>query len=357
MAAEVQNPESIQYKCPNCNADLRFNPKKQGFSCEFCDSFFTVEECKSANEQMQAETEEKIPAQKEFAEGNQVFICQSCGAELITDFNTTATECVYCHNPIVLKGRLSGEYRPSKVIPFKIEKQKAEEIFHAWCAKRKFLPKDFVSDSQLLHLHGVYVPFWVADCDIHGYMQAECKKTKHWTSGDYRYTEVQEFQAVRDASLKFEGIPADGESKIPDDLMEAIEPFDYRETKNFEMAYLSGFLSDKYDVNKQQVFPRVKNRAVNGSDQMLRSSMVGYSSVRVTNSEMSVLRTKWQYMLLPVWFMTFQYHDKRYDFAINGQTGKQAGTPPLDQKKLALVCTLIVLAGTILGFLGGLLLA
>ena len=62
MSSDAQNMESIQYKCPNCNADLRFNPKKQGFSCEFCDSFFTIEECKTANEQMQADAQEAAPA-------------------------------------------------------------------------------------------------------------------------------------------------------------------------------------------------------------------------------------------------------------------------------------------------------
>ena len=80
MSSEM---ESIQYKCPNCNADLRFNPKKQGFACEFCDSFFTPEECKAANEQMQSDAVQAAPAHDEFAENNQLYICQSCGAELI----------------------------------------------------------------------------------------------------------------------------------------------------------------------------------------------------------------------------------------------------------------------------------
>lgn len=345
-----------QYKCPNCSAELRFHPKKQGFVCEYCDSYFTPEECRSANEQMHTHEQEIAPGREEFAEHNNLYVCPSCGAELMTDQNTSATECYYCHNPVVLKGRLSGEYRPAKVIPFKITREEAHGIFKDWCGKRRFLPKDFISESQLLHMAGVYVPFWVADCNIHGQMKAVCKKIRTWTSGDYRYTETKEYDVFRDATIRFEGIPADGASKIEDALMEAIEPFDYNDTKDFEMSYLSGFLSDKYDVNKSQVFPRVRNRAVNGSDQMLRSSMTGYDSVRVTQSDMQVLRTEWQYMLLPVWFMTFQYQGKQYAFAINGQTGKQVGTPPLAQGKLLALCVGIAAAMTALGFLGGLLL-
>ncbi|MDE5884910.1 MAG: hypothetical protein K2H29_07560 [Oscillospiraceae bacterium] len=358
MSANANSSEdlnSVQYRCPNCGGDLRFHPQKQGFACEYCDSFFTPEECQQANSQMAQEAQAQIPAQDAFAEENQVFLCQSCGAELITDSDTSATECVYCHNPVILKGRLSGEYRPSRIIPFQIDKDKATEIFKNWCGKRKFLPKDFTSDSQLIHLHGVYVPFWVADCHIHGVMQAECHKVRKWNSGDYHYKEVKEFDVFREADLHFDGIPADGQSKVKDALMEAIEPFDYRDTVDFDMSYLSGFLSDKYDVNKSQVFPRIRNRAVNGSDQLLRSSMTGYDSVRVIRSDMNILSTKWQYMLLPVWFMRYEYKGKPYDFAINGQTGAQAGTPPLDQKKLGLLCVLIALVCGIIGFIGGLL--
>lgn len=348
------NSSVQQYHCPNCSAELRFDPKKQGFGCEYCGSFFTPEECKAANEKLHLEQKEMAPQQEEFAENTNLYTCPSCGAELMTDQNTSATECYYCHNPVVLKGRLSGEYRPARVIPFKINKEQAHDIFKGWCKKRWFLPKTFSSESQLLHMQGVYVPFWVADCDVSGEMHAICKRIRSWTSGSYRYTEVKEFDVYRHASIQFNGIPADGASKIEDELMEAIEPFDYKETVDFEMAYLSGFLSDKYDIDRAGVFPRVSRRAVNGSDQLLRASMVGYDSVRVTQSDMHILGTKWQYMLLPVWFMTYQYKGKQYAFAINGQTGKQAGTPPLCKGKLMAVSAAVAVLCTALGVIGGL---
>lgn len=346
-----------QFICPNCAAGLQFDPKKQGFTCEYCMSFFTPDECRAANDRIKSDAEEEAPKRTEFEENAQLYSCPSCGAELVTDQNTSATECYYCHNPVVLQGRLSGNFRPSKVIPFKIDRAGAHNIFKTWCKRRWFLPKEFTSESQLLHMQGVYVPFWVADCDIHGQMHAACKKIRRWTSGSYAYTETKEYDVFRDASIQFLGIPADGASKIEDELMEAIEPFNYDDAVDFEMTYLSGFLSDKYDVNKQQVFPRVRNRAVNGSDQLLRSSMTGYNSVRVTRSDMHILGTKWQYMLLPVWFMTYQYKGKQYAFAINGQTGKQAGTPPLNTGKLLRVCALIVAGCTLLGLIGGLIAA
>ena len=52
--------------------------------------------------------------------------------------------------------------------------------------------------------------------------------------------------------------------------------------------------------------------------------------------------------------MSYKYKDKVYEFAINGQTGKLAGTPPLDIRRLRLTC-LGLGAGiaVVLGLLGG----
>ena len=53
-----------------------------------------------------------------------LFLCPNCGAEIVTDATTAATYCYFCHNPVVLSGRLSGEFLPNKVLPFAIEKKK-----------------------------------------------------------------------------------------------------------------------------------------------------------------------------------------------------------------------------------------
>ncbi|MGN0590786.1 hypothetical protein [Ruminococcus sp.] len=352
--------EAIQYKCPNCGGELKFDAGKQLFGCEYCRSLFSEEEmqkvCKENEEATQSRSQEDIQQEQEFAEHTNLYECGSCGAQIVADDNTAASFCYYCHNPVILKGRLSGEYKPGKVLPFKITREQALNIFSNWCKKRWFLPAGFKEKQNLEKITGLYVPFWVADCTVHADMQAIGKKIKTWTSGDYRYTRTREYAVHRVADIGFEGIPADGSSKVEDLLMETIEPFDYKELKPFSMSYLSGFYADKYDVDKAQVFPRIRNRAVQGSDTLLRGSMKGYDSVSVTSSAMNVLRTDWQYLLLPVWFATFKFEDKVYEFAINGQTGKQAGTPPLSKGKLAAFCAGLGAVVALIVLLGGYLL-
>ncbi len=146
--------EVITYKCPNCGGDLTFDPASGKYKCEYCLSSFTQEEAEKANpkaaealngEDDAAGAQEASDAQKESSteetkgETEQgeavVYTCPNCGAEIVTDATTAATYCFYCHNPVVLSGRLSGEYMPDFVLPFKISKEQAIEKFLSFRAE------------------------------------------------------------------------------------------------------------------------------------------------------------------------------------------------------------------------------
>ena len=352
---EMTELDAAIYKCPNCSADLKFDPVTQKLTCEYCLSSFTVETIK----QICAKTENSITAAEqaaalEFEEHTNLFHCSSCGADIMCDDRQTALFCYYCHNPVILAGKLTGEYKPGKVIGFKYTRDQASKEFRSWIGKRMFVPRDFRSSQQLEKMTGLYVPFWVADCDIDVDYTAIGKKIRHWTSGSYRYTETKEFRIIRKADVHTVGIPADGESKIDDQLMEAIEPFDYSDLKDFSMSYLSGFFADKYDVDKAGVFPRIRERATNASKDVISKSISGYTTVVPSINQHDIVNTDWEYMMLPVWFMSYKYKDKVYEFAINGQTGKLAGTPPLNVLKLKLFCAGIsAAAAAVLALLTG----
>jgi len=332
--------DAIEYKCPNCNADLKFDPATQKLSCEYCLSSFTIEEIKKICAAAENGIPNKPPEQEiqDFEEHTNLFHCASCGADIMCDDQQTALFCYYCHNPVILAGKLTGEYRPSKVIGFKLNRERAVDMFKNWVGKRRFIPSDFKSEQQIEKITGLYVPFWVADCSVDAKFQAIGKKIRHWSSGSYAYTETKEFRVSRIGNIQVDGIPADGESKIDDLLMESIEPYDYRELKDFSMSYLSGFFADKYDVDKAGVFPRIRSRASQAGKKVIHDSVGSYSTLNVTSEQYNIYQTEWQYMMLPVWFMTYKYNGKIYEFAINGQTGKLAGTPPLDKNKLLRFC-------------------
>lgn len=351
--------DTIQYKCPNCNGPLEYRADLQKFGCEYCLSVFTEEEVKKMFKENEntdlSQNIDESAQDDEFQNGN-LYSCSSCGAEIMTDAETAATFCVYCHNPVMLKGRLSGDYRPSKVLPFELDRERALEIFKETMGKKKFTPSDFLSDTTLEKMSGLYVPFWLADCRVNAGMNGTGKHVRTWTQGEYRYTETKEFAVERRANIACLGVPADGASKIDDDLMDAVEPFDYSKMKDFSMSYLSGFLADRYDVDKGGVFPRIREKVESASKSLLSESVSGYTSFSVINENINIMKTDWRYALLPVWFMTYKYNGKLYEFAVNGQSGKLVGKTPLSVKKLVIFGVILCIVIALITGLGGALL-
>ena len=363
---------TVAYKCPSCNAGLVFNPKSGGFDCEYCGGHFTQEQLDSiftASEvipdvyseeelrKLEAEAEKTAHSQlsdKEkysdhpkneaetmrFAEKNRLYTCPTCGAEIITESELSATAiCHYCHSPVVLSGRLEGEYCPDMLIPFKKTMDDALQGFEEWTKKYKFfLAKGFGAPESLSKIQGIYVPFWLTDCITEGTLVAECyQHVSSIRSGDYIVNTEKKYTVVRQGTLEFSKIPADGSLKADDALMESIEPFDYSGLVDFRMSYLSGHTAEKYDVPKEQVYPRIDARALQQTKTEFNNSVKGYSRKIVKSEGYRVKGVRWKYVMLPLWFLSYKYKDKYYYYAMNGQTGKFGGTLPINKLKLGLI--------------------
>jgi hypothetical protein len=128
----------------------------------------------------------------------------------------------------------------------------------------------------------------------------------------------------------------DASQKMSNAIMESIEPFDFSEIMDFETAYLSGFLADKYDVESEEGHERVKERVSASVNGMIAGTIMGYSTVMPINTRLNVRHGKARYVLLPVWMLHTKYRDKTYVFAMNGQTGKITGTFPICPKRTAM---------------------
>ena len=90
----------------------------------------------------------------------------------------------------------------------------------------------------------------------------------------------------------------DGSEKMPDDLMESIEPFDFSEAVDFQTAYLAGYLADKYDVDAKAAEGRAKERLYNTAEHVLRRTVQGYQSVTVRRRHLASQNGKVLYALL-----------------------------------------------------------
>lgn len=334
----------MTYKCPNCGGAIVFESVNQDFKCESCDSVFTQEQLSEYDEILknsgQPENTQKVEEYEwqsdeisEELNNINTYSCKFCGAEIVTDATTAATECPYCNNPIIVAPQLSGINRPDLVIPFKIQKKQAEEALKAFYKGKPFLPNEFKTENKIKEIKGVYIPFWLFDCNVGANITYNATRTHIWRDKNYEYTKTDRFRVLRSGSLAFKMIPADGSSKMDDAYMDAIEPFDYNELIDFDAAYLSGYLADKYDVDIEQNKPRLNERIENSTADAFRKTVTGYTAVSVADKNVGVYDGKAKYALFPVWLLNTKYKDKMYTFAMNGQTGKLVGNLPVDKKK------------------------
>ncbi len=322
---------AVTWKCPNCGGGLLLDPSSQKFKCEYCLSEFSKEQIsdlppKKGEEQKQEEQELVL------------YLCPSCGAEIVTEETTAATFCFYCHNPVVLKGRLEGGYKPDYVLPFAIDKEKAKDIFLQWLKQKRFVPKDFYSPEQIEKLTGVYFPYWLYSCQVEGEIQAEGVKLNVWRAGNLQYTETQKYDVSRNGQMQVDHVTRNALKKADKQLVEGVLPFDMKQMKPFSMEFLSGFFAEKRDMEQQEFQGDVEKEVEVFAKDTLRSSISGYNSVTVMNQTARLKETRWNYALLPVWTLT--YKGKRdnhiYYFACNGQTGKICGKLPVDSAKLGI---------------------
>ena len=188
---------------------------------------------------------------------------------------------------------------PNKIIPFKIDKDQAKEIFLKWVGRKRFIPDDFTSSSQLEKITGIYLPSWwvdyVADVDYLG----EGRNIRVWRAGDLEYTETKKYEIVRRGKIDMNNVSELAFTKINKDLLNGIGPYDESEAIPFSKPYLSGFFAEQYDLGKEKIEPSIKNQVNQYYNNLIRDSIQGYNSTRTIKNQIDIEAKSWNYTLLP----------------------------------------------------------
>ncbi len=329
----------MEYKCPCCGGAVSFNSKAQAMKCPYCDTEFDPEALSAHDEELNSDQKEEMDwSSKPEAEWNDqdedglhAYACKSCGGEIIAEETTAATSCPFCGNPVIIPSQLSGSLKPDFVIPFKIDKKAAKEALLNHYKGKKLLPKIFKDENHVDEIKGIYVPFWLFDADADANIRYKATRVRFWSDSRYDYTETSFYAIQRGGTLGFERVPVDGSTKMADELMESIEPFDFSEAVDFSTAYLSGYLADKYDVDAKQSIQRANERIKKSTEAAFGETVRGYTTVIPESVGIRLQNSSAKYALFPVWLLNTTWQGKKYVFVMNGQTGKFAGDLPMDQ--------------------------
>ena len=318
-AKAYSGTESV--KCPNCAANIFYNEQVGKLVCHMCGGLY---EPKSLRPLGRIENRDVDKAGDKEGNKNE-FVCDSCGAAVVTDYNTAATFCAFCGSPTLIKRRLSKSFRPDYIIPFTVSKEEAIENFKKWAKTHKGIPKEFVSDATLTKITGYYVPFWLINADCNAEV------------GGLGQTAEAHFNIDRRIKFRVRKVPFDGCKKIPNTLMEAIEPFDFDKLEEYNDMYLPGFYAQRYDMSALDMIDLIKIRIDTYAAGLVKHFTTNeYDKVSVGATGSFSENFSQNYALLPVWFLNVKYEGANYGIAVNGQTGEASGNLPIKKSRVYL---------------------
>ena len=344
--ANVQN-----YQCPACGGPLEFVATLGKLKCPYCDSVFSPDQIAETHSSDVQEEESNLLN----PHGLKEYTCPSCNATIICEQNTAATSCPYCNNPTIVETQFKGSLKPDYIIPFKIEKKQAIASLKDFYKGKPLLPGKFASNNQLEEIKGVYVPFYFFDGKAHGSANFSAQTVQKKETEDEIITITRHYSCTRDGEMDFEMVPADASRQIEDDLMDSIEPYNYRELKNFSTGYLPGYLAEVKNVSEEECLNRVIPRCTETCLSEMQNTVSGYNSVSRSGNNIQFRKSAVHYGLLPVYLLNTKYQDKKYRYAVNGQTKKIVGSLPISGAKgflrflLTFIISTIIVAGVLIG--------
>jgi DNA-directed RNA polymerase subunit RPC12/RpoP len=329
------------YNCKNCGAELFWDTQAGCLKCQYCDSEYQAEDFTDQTIDPAAakdpETIDAAYASTEVEDGMVLYKCGTCGGEVVALPTTMATICPYCGEAISITSKSAGIFRPEMCIPFKQSKKEIVEIYTQYVNKSLLTPKEFKEESTIEKITGLFAPFYLHDVSGAGDYVFAGETTTSRKRGDDKITTHKVYDLSVRSFGEFNKIPTDASVKLENTLMEAIEPYKYEDSKDYNPAYMAGFVAEQGDDDKSELNERAETRFKTGLREKAKSLFSGYSGITVKSENVNISKHDSQYVMLPVWMLNVKHGDKKYTFAINGQTGKVSGKLPMSGGKLALI--------------------
>ncbi len=343
-----QEENSQVYLCSGCGGNMEYDIAAQKFKCPYCGNEMDIQSDRALVKEYDFHEMVKKEESLEWNQEVAVVKCDLCGAQTVVDKHETALHCSYCGSSHVLESKQSAGIKPEGIIPFKIDKHKANELFDKWIRSRWLSPNNLKQMQQSDKLISIYVPYWTYDAQTYNTYTAQ--------GGEHYYVMVEkdgkQVQERRTRwhyvngrfELFFDDVQVNASKSYEDALMNKIEPYDTKQVEPYKPQYLSGHGAERYSRGVVEGFDMAK-------DKMYRI-LVGEVQTRVRRryDEVKDIRIDTVYsdvtckhVLLPMWTAQYDYNGNKYRYMINGQNGKVSGRSPLSPIKVTLLVVLLII--------------
>lgn len=334
--------------CKNCGHALVFDPAKRRLMCSACGSLFFAEEVESESKSYRRNLEaESLNKVNDTDESNlmdcYVYTCSECGGEIIVNGTEASTTCVYCGNPSVVFSRIARQKCPEFVLPFSITKERAIELARKEINKGFFVPSE-IKNFSVDCCRGIYLPYWIVNAEAYDVVAFKGEV------GQGKNIVTKYFGRAGAMSLK--NLPIDASKALSDETSARLEPYALERMVPFDEDYLAGFYSNVTDVTYSDVREAVTLRADEYfRDEAKQSAPNAINKVVLASIPSVSLDNDMVYVMLPAWFISFNYEGKHNTILVNGDSGKVVCALPWKKSLFIALLVFIGLVFTILAFI------
>ena len=348
-----------KFSCPACGAEAQWNPAKKALVCPFCG---TVSPCElpagggDIQENDLATALRNVDADhRGWAAEKTSVKCQSCQAISVFDTTRVAQRCDFCGSASLIPyDQIKAPIRPESLLEFKMPETQVREKIREWYGSRWFAPNALKSRALTDTVHGVYLPYWTFDAQVHADWTAEAGyhyyETESYTDGQGK-RQTRQVQKTRwerasgaiDHFFDDELVPAS--KGVEAGLLRKIEPFPTTsDLKPYDPGFLSGWVVEQYQIDLIAAAQHSRE-IMDGKTEQLCSAEVPGDTQRNLEVAADYSAQTFKHILVPVWLLSYTYGAQNFQVVINGYTGTIAGRHPLSWVKimLAVLAVIVVL--------------
>ncbi|MCT4611135.1 MAG: TFIIB-type zinc finger domain-containing protein [Pelagimonas sp.] len=351
--------EEHRFPCNQCGADFRFAPDSGQLACDHCGATAAItgdgpwDGGATRELDFHAALADQLPQQA--MEETRVTQCPNCAAQVEFDPDLHSAECPFCATPVVTDTGTHRHIKPRGLLPFALEERAAHEAMNTWLGSLWFAPnglQEFARKGR--KMTGIYVPYWTFDADTQSTYRGERGDSYTETrqverDGRMETEEVRKIRwrpAAGRVARFFDDILVLASKSLPKEYTDALQPWDLDQLASYRPEYLAGFRAEGYQIELEAGFQEARQIM---DDQIHRDVKrdIGGDRQRVHHVDTQVSDVTFKHVLLPVWMAAYKYRGKSYRFVVNGRTGRVKGERPWSAWKItiAVVLGLIAAAG------------
>ena len=342
-----------QFPCTQCGAKVEFAPGTDELECPYCGHRTAIPASTALVEERDFRSGLAELSGEAEMEDVQSVSCTSCAALVEPPPSAEAFPCPYCGSSIVATATSRRLIKPQALLPFRIARDQATELFRTWIRKLWFAPDALKKMARLEgRLQGLYTPYWTFDAATvsryTGQRGDNYTVTKTRTvmrngrpvTERYQATEIRWRPAAGTVSRDFDDVLVVGSSSLPRELAEELEPWDVGSLVAYADEYLSGFIAERYQVDLRQGWSRAEERM----EEVIRGDVrrdIGGDHQRIHSLDTTHSRVTYKHVLLPMWICSYRYRDEIYRFLVNARTGEVQGQRPWSWVKITLAALVV----------------